>query len=96
METHDDAVLRALVTEDFTMSWPQSGERFRGPDNALAALAAQDDSPTPAGEPRIVGGGDTWVLMMPLRYDGGPVDYVGGAEAHAERLDGDAAAPIPQ
>ncbi len=27
----------ALVHEDYVMEWPQSGERFRGRDNALGA-----------------------------------------------------------
>jgi len=78
MEQRDEAALAALVTDDFTMAWPQSGERFRGLENALGALSIQDDVPTPEGEPRIVGGGDTWVVMMPLRYpEAGTVHYVG-------------------
>jgi hypothetical protein len=40
----------------------QSGERVRGRESALGALSVQDDAPTPVGEPRIVGGGDTWVV----------------------------------
>ena len=35
MDHRDEAALAALVTDDFTMSWPQSGERFRGARNAL-------------------------------------------------------------
>ena len=68
MDHRDEAALASLVTDDFTMSWPQSGERFRGRENALGALSVQGDVPTPEGEPRIVGGGDTWVVMMPLQY----------------------------
>jgi hypothetical protein len=83
MERRDEAALRALVTDDFTMTWPQSGERFRGRENALTALSVQDDVPTPAGEPRIVGGGDTWVVMMPLQYpEAGAVHYIGVFELH--------------
>jgi hypothetical protein len=78
MERREEEALRSLVTDDFTMTWPQSGERFRGRDNALQALAVQDDVPTPAGEPRVVGGGDTWVVMMPLQYpEAGAVHYIG-------------------
>ncbi len=78
MDRRDEAALAALVTDDFTMTWPQSGERFRGREDALGALSIQDDVPTPTGEPRIVGGGDTWVVMMPLRYAvAGDVHYVG-------------------
>lgn len=47
MEHRDEAALTALVTDDFTMTWPQSGERFRGRENALGALSIQDDVPTP-------------------------------------------------
>ena len=78
MDQRDEAALGALVTDDFTMTWPQSGERFRGRENALGALSVQGDVPTPVGEPRIVGGGDTWVVMMPLQYpEAGAVHYVG-------------------
>ena len=57
-----------LVHDDFVMDWPQSGERFSGRANAFGAMRAQRDRPEPAGPPRLVGSGDTWVLMMPLRY----------------------------
>lgn len=76
-ERGDEAMLRGLVAEDVTMTWPQSGERFRGRDNALAALSVQDDVPTPAGEPTIRGSGDVWVVTLPLRYATGLVHYVG-------------------
>jgi hypothetical protein len=83
MERRDEEALRALATDDFTMTWPQSGERFRGPENALGALSVLDDLPTPVGEPRIVGSGDTWVVMMPLQYrDAGAVHYIGVFELH--------------
>ncbi|MEO5919467.1 MAG: nuclear transport factor 2 family protein, partial [Candidatus Limnocylindrales bacterium] len=48
--------------------WPQSGERFRGRDNALAAGRTQPEMPTPAGELLLLGCGDVWVSMVPLRY----------------------------
>lgn len=71
-----DTILE-LVAPDFVMEWPQSGERFSGRDNALAAWLAQDDVPTIDGELRIVGGGDVWVATMPLRYGEERVHYVG-------------------
>jgi hypothetical protein len=87
MEHRDEAALAALTTEDFTMTWPQSGERFRGRENALGALSVQDDFPTPVGEPRIVGGGDTWVVMMPLQYpEAGAVHYIGVFELRDGRV----------
>src|SRR6188474_896599 len=57
-----------LVHDDFVMEWPQSGERFSGRDNAFAAMRAQRDKPEVAGPAWLVGSGDTWVIMMPLRY----------------------------
>jgi hypothetical protein len=76
-ERGDRAALRELVADGFKMTWPQSGERFRGADNAFAAIEAQALKPTPAGEPRILGCGDLWVLMSPLRYGEEVHHYVG-------------------
>jgi len=73
----DVAGLRALVHDDLEAFWPQSGERLIGPDNAIAAQLANDVKPVPAGEPRIVGQGDTWVMMLPLRYGEDVYHYVG-------------------
>ena len=73
----DVAGLRALVHDDLEAFWPQSGERLIGPDNAIAAQLATEVKPVPAGEPRIVGSGDTWVLMLPLRYGEDVYQYVG-------------------
>jgi ketosteroid isomerase-like protein len=85
-ESGDLAALRELVAEDVTMTWPQSGERFRGADNAFAALAAQDTRPEPAGEPRIVGCGDAWMVMLPLRYGEEIHHYVGVFELRGGRI----------
>lgn len=74
------------VVDDFEMRWPQSGEHFRGRDDALAALRAQDDKPTPAGEPMIIGSGEVWVLMMPLAYSHETVHYVGVFELEGDKL----------
>lgn len=73
----DTAGLRELVHDDFEGFWPQSGERLIGPDNAIAAQLATEIKPVPAGEPRIVGQGDTWVMMLPLRYGEEVYHYVG-------------------
>jgi hypothetical protein len=73
----DVAGVRALLNDDFEGFWPQSGERLIGPDNAIGAQLATEVKPVPAGEPRIVGGGDTWVLMLPLRYGVDVYQYVG-------------------
>jgi ketosteroid isomerase-like protein len=76
-EVGDVAGLRALVHDDLEAFWPQSGERLIGPDNAIAAQLATAVKPVPAGEPRIVGQGDTWVMMLPLRYGEDVYQYVG-------------------
>ena len=65
IEGGDIDAARSLLHEDLVMEWPQSGERFRGPDNAIAAMAATETKPDPVDEPRIVGGGSAWVLTMP-------------------------------
>src|SRR5687768_145885 len=76
-ESRDWAALRAMVTDDFVMEWPQSGELFRGADNAIAAVQAQQEAPEPAGEPEIEGGGDLWLVRLPLRYGEEVHHYVG-------------------
>jgi ketosteroid isomerase-like protein len=76
-ERGDLDALAAMAHEDIIMEWPQSGERFRGRQNALAALRAQETKPEMAGEPRMIGSGDVWVLMTPLRYGDEIHHYVG-------------------
>lgn len=92
-----DAVAE-LVHDDFVMEWPQSGERFTGRDNAFGAMRAQREKPEVAGEPRLVGSGDTWVLMLPLRYREGVLHYVAVLEVDSGRIrraTGHWAAPFP-
>ena len=87
-----------LVHDDFVMEWPQSGEKFSGRDNAFGAMKAQRDRPEPAGPPRLVGSGDTWVLMMPLRYSDGLYHYTAVLElvdGRIKRATGTWAAPFP-
>ena len=76
-EARDVPGLRALVHDDMEAFWPQSGERLIGPDNAIAAQLATEVKPVPAGEPRIVGEGASWVMMVPLRYGEDVYHYVG-------------------
>jgi ketosteroid isomerase-like protein len=76
-DARDVAGLRALVHPDLEAFWPQSGERLVGPDNAIAAQLATEVKPVPAGDPRIVGEGDSWVMMLPLRYGDDVYHYVG-------------------
>jgi ketosteroid isomerase-like protein len=85
-EAADLERMRALVHEDVTMEWPQSGERFRGVDNAAGALAATEVKPEVAGEPRIAGEGRHWTLRMPLRYGDDVYHYVGVFEIEGGRI----------
>jgi ketosteroid isomerase-like protein len=79
--------MAGLVADDFETAWPQSGERFRGRDRAMAALRAQPETPTLAGEPRLLGfGTGVWVTLVPVRYGDVLHHYVGVFEVSAGRL----------
>ncbi len=77
---------KTLVHEDFVMEWPQSGERFRGRDNAFGAMSVQTDQPQIEGEPHFVGSGDVWVAQMRLRYASGLSYYVAVLEFRGGKL----------
>ena len=83
---HPLAMVPILVHDDFVMSWPQSGETFRGRANAVGAMKAQRVVPEIVGEPRIVGDGNVWVAMMPLRYGEDIFHYVGILELDGGRI----------
>lgn len=85
-ERKDIDALRPLMHDAIVSEWPQSGERFNGPDNAIGAMTATEVKPQIAGEPRIVGSGDVWVLMVPLRYGEDPYHYAGVFELDGGRL----------
>jgi hypothetical protein len=85
-ERRDPEALRPLMHPEIVGEWPQSGERFRGPDNAVGAMTATETKPEVAGEPRIIGSGDLWVMMLPLRYGTDPYHYVGVFELDGGRL----------
>jgi ketosteroid isomerase-like protein len=85
-EQGDRAALDALMDDDMVMAWPQSGERFRGRDNVLGAMAAVEVKPEFAGEPRLIGSGPIWVLMVPLRYGEDVLDYVAVLELEGGRI----------
>ncbi len=85
-ERRDPEALRPLMHPEIVGEWPQSGERFRGPDNAVGAMTATETKPEVAGEPRIIGSGDLWVMMLPLRYGTDPYHYVGVFELDGDRL----------
>ena len=85
-ERGDRATIVELVHDDMVMTWPQSGERFRGRDNVLGAMAAVEVKPEFAGMPRLVGSGDVWVLMVPLRYGEDVLEYVAVLEVEDGRI----------
>jgi hypothetical protein len=78
--------LRDFMHADAVVEWPQSGERFRGVDNAIGAMSAQTDKPQFAGEQRITGSGSTWVLIAPLRYSDGVYQYIAVFELSGDKV----------
>lgn len=85
-ERGETDVVAALVDDDMVMDWPQSGERFVGRANVLAAMAAVEVKPEFAGQPRLIGSGRLWVLMVPLRYGADILQYVAVLELDGGRI----------
>src|SRR4051794_12107437 len=75
-----------LMHDEMVMEWPQSGERFTGRANVLGAMGAVELKPVFAGEPRLVGAGDVWVLMAPLLYGDDLQHYVAVLELQDGRI----------
>jgi len=97
-ERRDADVVAMLVDDDMVMEWPQSGERFVGRANVLAAMGAVEVKPEFAGQPRLVGSGSLWVLMVPLRYGEDILQYVAVVEIQdgkIRRATGYWGAPFP-
>lgn len=99
-ERGDGDEIGAFLDDESVMAWPQSGERFRGRDNILAAMASVEVKPQFAGEPRLVGSGPVWALMVPLRYGEGEdvLQYVAVIElvdGRIRRATGYWGAPFP-
>jgi ketosteroid isomerase-like protein len=61
-----------LLHEDYVQEWPQSGERIRGRDNAMAISRNYPGMPS-FDHRRTVGGGDIVVSEVTLDYGQGPV-----------------------
>ena len=85
-ERGDADVIATLVDDEMVMEWPQSGERFVGRANVLAAMAAVEVKPEFAGQPRLIGSGGLWVLMVPLRYGTDVLQYVAVLELEGSRI----------
>jgi SnoaL-like domain len=85
-ERGDVDALVALIDDEMVMEWPQSGERFSGRANVLAAMGAVEVKPEFAGTPRLIGSGPLWVLTVPLRYGGDILQYVAVLELESGRV----------
>ena len=85
-ERGDGDTVAALIDDDMVMEWPQSGERFVGRANVLAAMGAVEIKPEFAGQPRLIGSGDLWVLMVTLRYGEDVLQYVAVLELEDGRI----------
>ena len=85
-ERGDADEVASLVHDEMVMEWPQSGERFTGRANVLAAMAAVEVKPEFAGEPRLIGSGGVWVMMVPLRYGDDILHYVAVLEVEGGRI----------
>jgi hypothetical protein len=57
-----------------------------GSANVLAAMAAVEVKPEFAGQPRLIGSGEVWVLMVPLRYGEDVLEYVAVLELQDGRI----------
>jgi hypothetical protein len=82
VQQQDDERIGALLADDFTQEWPQTGERVRG---RTACLAVQRSYP--GGAPTISvsslsGGPRTWVAEGRIRYPDG-TDYAIVSILHA-------------
>jgi hypothetical protein len=58
----DGAALGALLHPEFTETYPQSGELFRGLDNFRATLEKYPGGFQGTGTDRVVGSADRWVV----------------------------------
>ena len=58
---HDYDTLAALRDPDWSMEWPQSGERVRGHANDRAIMDNWPGGPPSGAEFRVVGSEDRWV-----------------------------------
>ncbi len=89
----------ALLSDDFVEVYPQSGERFRGPENARAVIERYPDrdSMSPPAVDELIGVEDRWVVtpsFTALKVAGGGeaytvvgrITYANGEEWHMVQL----------
>lgn len=65
VSAHDDDTVGALRDPDWTVEWPQSGERVRGHANDRAIIHNWPGGPPRAAEFRVIGSEDRW-MVTPL------------------------------
>ena len=68
-QRHDFATLGALRADDWLEEWPQSGERVRGHANDYAIMTNWPGGTPEAGDIRVVGSEDRWVLTPSLTFE---------------------------
>ncbi len=69
----DFAVLRELTQPDIVIEWPQSGERIRGLENAIAGIQNYPGGMPTLEDARVIGAEDRWVMtpsFTVLRVEG--------------------------
>jgi ketosteroid isomerase-like protein len=82
----DLEALRDLFADAFVMEWPQSGERFNGRRDAMAAMATMGGLPPVIDGPRIRGCGDVWVAEATLGEGASVTHYVVIYEVRDDRI----------
>lgn len=80
-ETHPESANRALIERFFAAS--ERGDLVELRADVLGAMQAVEVKPQFAGRPRLLGSGDLWVLMVPLRYGEEVLQYVAVLELEA-------------
>ena len=73
---HDHAMLASLRDPDWTIDWPQSGERVRGSENDRAIMDNWPDGPPNSLSVRTVGSGDFWWADGTSAYPDGSTWFI--------------------
>ena len=84
-KAHDYDTVGRLRHPDWTVEWPQSGERVRGDANDRAIMDSWPGGLPQAGDIRVVGAEDRWVVTPALTM----VRVVGSGDFVVDRWHGD-------
>lgn len=66
---NDEAALARLRHPDWSVDYPQSGERIRGHENMAAIMAAYPGGPPEAAPSHVVGSEDRYVLTPMFTFE---------------------------